>query len=415
MTILLLVAPAILLVGPCNAELSSDEQFLDKLQYDSILYFINEMNPANGLIKDSSRPGSPSSVAAIGFGLTSICIGQSRGWIDKEDAYYLVLKILKTFRDTVPNERGFFYHFLDMRTAQRTWSSEISSIDTALFLAGALFAGEYFAGTEAQQIARQLYERVDWPWMLNGKNVLCMGWKPEEGFLWYYWDSYSEAMILYALAIGSDTHPIPSQCWFEWKRPVDSYKNYKVIYCPTGSIFTYQYSHAWIDFRKLFEADTNYFDNSINAVKANKEFCADSSPGCRTYGEGFWGLSACLGPDGYKGYGAKPGAAFNDGTIPPYGMAGSFPFDPIASLNSLKKLYMEHKDSLYGKYGFKDAFNLDKSWWAEEYLGIDVGITAIMIENYRSGLVWNKFMAIPAIKNWISRCLDKADSNSEIT
>ncbi len=379
---------------------SSDEKFLDKLEYDSILYFIRESNPANGLIKDSSRPGSPCSIAAVGFGLTSICIGESRGWIEKKEAYNLVLKTLKTFHDTVPNEHGFFYHFLDMRTGTRAWNSEVSSIDTALFLAGALFAGEYFKGTEVEQIARSLYERVEWPWMLNNKKVLCMGWKPEEGFLWYYWDSYSEAMILYALAIGSPTHPIPAECWFEWSRPVDSYKDYKIIYCTTGSIFTYQYSHAWIDFRSLYENDINYYNNSVNAVKANREFCIDNSPAYKTYGEDSWGLSACLGPNGYKGYGAKPGEAFHDGTIPPYGMAGSLAFDPTASLNGLKKIYVKHKDFLYGKYGFKDAFNMDKNWWAEEYLGIDVGITAIMIENYRSGLVWNKFMSLPAIKNW---------------
>ena len=394
---------------------SSDEEFLDRLEYDSISYFVKEMNPINGLIKDSSRPGSPASVAAAGFGLTAICIGESRGWIAKNDAYYLVLKILKTFRDTVPNERGFFYHFLDMRTGHRAWNSEVSSIDTALFIAGALFAGEYYKGTEVEAIAKELYERVDWPWMLNGRKVLCMGWKPEEGFLWYYWDSYSEAMILYALAIGSPTHPISSDCWFEWKRPVDSYKDYRIIYCTTGSIFAYQYSHAWIDFRELYEDDTSYFDNSVNAVKANRQFCIDNSGAHKTYGEDSWGLSACLGPDGYRGYGAKPGEAFNDGTIPPSGIAGSIPFDPVASLNGLKKLYVEHKNFLYGKYGFKDAFNLDKNWWAEEYLAIDVGITIIMAENHRSSLVWNRFMPIPAIKNWILKCFYKVKSNSRIS
>jgi len=307
----------------------------------------------------------------------------------------------------VPNEHGFFYHFVDMRTGQRVWNSEASSIDTALFLAGALFAGEYFKGTEVEEIAHALYERVEWPWMLNNKKVICMGWKPEGGFLWYYWDSYSEAMILYALAIGSPTHPIETEYWFEWNRPVDSYKDYKVIYCSTGSIFTYQYSHAWIDFRSLYEDDINYYNNSVNAVKANREFCIDNSSAYKTYGEDSWGLSACLGPDGYKGYGAKPGTAFHDGTIPPYGMAGSLPLDPIASLTGLKRLYATHKDFLYGKYGFKDAFNIDKNWWAEEYLGIDVGITVVMIENYRSGLVWNKFMGLPAIKNWVSKCFVK--------
>lgn len=384
---------------------SSDEKFLDKIERDSIMYFAREMNPANGLIKDSSRPGSPCSVAAVGFGLTSICIGAQRGWISKKESYDMVLKTLKTFKDNVQNEHGFFYHFLDMRTARRAWSSEISSIDTALFLAGALFAGEYFKGTEVEEMASYLYDRVDWLWMLNGKKILCMGWKPEEGFLWYYWDSYSEAMILYALAIGSPTHPIPNECWREWKRPVDAYKNYKAIYCTTGSIFTYQYSHAWIDFRGLADYDnTDYYENSINAIKANRDFCIDNSQSFKTYGENSWGLSACLGPDGYKGYGAKPGMALNDGTIPPYAIAGSLPFNPMQSFSALRYIYDTYGNFLYGKYGFKDAFNMDKNWWAEEYLGIDVGLTVIMIENYRSGLVWDKFMKLKPVKRWVDLC-----------
>jgi len=410
-SIFVLVVISLSFTLPAHA-FSADEKFLNKLENDSIFYFIKESNPANGLIKDSSRPGSPCSVAAVGFGLTAICIGESRGWISKDDAYYVILKTLKTFRDTVPNEHGFFYHFLDMRTGSRAWNSEASSIDTALFLAGALFAGEYFKGTEIEKIANALYERVEWPWMLNNKKILCMGWKPESGFLWYYWDSYSEAMILYALAIGSPTHPIPSECWFEWKRPVDSYKDFPVIYSYTGSIFTYQYSHAWIDFRDLYEDGINYYTNSVNAVKANREFCIDNSTTYKTYSENTWGLSACLGPDGYNGYGAKPGAALHDGTIPPCGMAGALVFDPIQSLNGLKDLYVRYKDFLYGKYGFKDAFNIDRDWWADEYLGIDVGITALMIENYRSGLVWGKFMRIPAIKRWILKCFHK-NSNSK--
>lgn len=382
-----------------------NEQFIDKLEYDSLLYFAGEANRENGLIKDSSRPGAPCSVAAVGFGLTALCIGESRGWIDREQVYKRILRTLITFRDEVPNEHGFFYHFLDMRTGSRVWNSEVSSIDTALFLAGALFAGEYFKGTEVEKIAQEIYERVEWPWMLNGKRFLCMGWKPEEGFLWYYWDSYSEAIILYALAIGSPTHPISTDLWFEWKRPVDSYKDFRIVHSYTGSAFTYQYSHAWIDFRKLYDGDINYYENSVNAIRANRQFCIDNASDYMTYSENSWGLTACIGPDGYKGYGAKPGEAFHDGTIAPSGMAGSIAVEWALSLNGLKYIYDNHKRFLYGKYGFKDAFNLDKGWWAEEYLGIDVGITALMIENYRTGLVWNTFMRLGPIKKWVSLCL----------
>ncbi|UCD55691.1 MAG: hypothetical protein JSV93_02580 [Candidatus Omnitrophota bacterium] len=385
--------------------ISGNEAFLDKLERDSFLYFVKEVNPENGLIKDSSRPGAPASVAVAGFGLTALCIGESRGWMSEKEAYERILQILKTFKYNVPHNKGFFYHFLDMRTGKRAWNSEISSIDTALFLAGALSAGEYFKGTEVEKIARELYERVEWPWMMNGRKVMCMGWKPETGFLWYYWDSYSEAMILYALAIGSPTHPIDKDSWFEWKRTYDSYKDYDIIYSYFGSIFTYQYSHAWIDFRQLYDGgDINYHTNSVNATLANREFCMDNRDNYETYCENCWGLTACLGPTGYKGYGAKPGAAFNDGTIAPCGMAASIAFADEECIKGLRFLYDNYKSFLYGKYGFKDAFNIDKNWYAEEYLGIDQGATLLMIENYRTGMVWHAFMPIPSIQNWIKKC-----------
>ena len=240
--------------------------------------------------------------------------------------------------------------------------------------------------------------------MLNGRKVFCMGWKPETEFLPYYWDSYSEAMILYALAIGSPTYPVDRDIWFEWKRTRSSYKDHEIIYSHFGSIFTYQYSHAWIDFRNLYENNINYYTNSINASKANREFCIDNSDKYTTYDENVWGLTACIGPYGYKGYGAKPGTAYNDGTISPCGMAGSIVFTEEESLKGLKYIYDNYKKTIYGEYGFKDAFNRDKRWWAEEYLGIDVGITILMIENYRTGIVWEKFMKILPIRNWIRIC-----------
>lgn len=386
---------------------SSDEEFLEKMEYDSLSYFAHEANPANGLVKDSSRPGAPASVAAVGFGLTALCIGDFRGWLDTEQAYKRVLATLIAFRDKIPNEHGFFYHFLDMRTGARVWGSELSSIDTALFVAGALLAGEYFKGTEAEKVSNEIYRRVDWPWMMNGRSVMCMGWKPEEGFLDYYWDTYSEAMILYVLAIGSPSHPISKEAWLAWKRPVASYKDFEVIHSYTGSIFTYQFSHAWIDFRSLYEGKTDFFTNSRSAIMANKQFCVDNSRLYRTYGENCWGLTASIGPEGYKAYGAEPGEAFNDGTIAPYGMAASLTFTPTAALNGLKELNSRHGRFLYGRYGFKDAFNTDRDWWAEEYLGIDVGITMLMIENYRTGMIWNKFMELKPVKRWAEVCFKK--------
>jgi len=417
---------AFLCINPLQAASFSadDEEFLNKLEHDSFSYFLKEINPQNGMIKDSSRPGSPCNVAAVGFGLTALCIGESKGWISRTEAHDTILKILQTFRYGAEQEHGFFYRFLNIETGDRFMDSEASSLDTAIFLAGALYSAEYFKGTDIEKFAREIYERVDWQWMMNGNNVMCKGWVPEGGFLPKYWDSYSEAMILYALAIGSPTHPISKDAWFAWKRPVDSYKGYEVVYADSGSLYTYYYSHAWIDFKRLFDPSTkaqdrpraseasrgadgniNYYDNSVNAVKANRQFSIDNADRYKTYGEDTWGLTACIGPDGYRDYGAKPGRAFNDGTIAPSGMAASIVFDSEEAVKGLKAIYEKYRRFLYGRYGFKDAFNMDQEWWSEEYLGVDVGITLLMIENYRTGMIWRKFMESGPIQKWVASCL----------
>jgi hypothetical protein len=234
-----------------------------------------------------------------------------------------------------------------------------------------------------------------------------MGWKPETGFLPYYWDTYSEQMLLYALAIGSRTHPIPPRCWRAWSRDKDSYAGYEVVYCPTGSLFVYLQSHAWIDFRGLYDGGVNYWANSVNAVYANKAFCSDNSEEFKTYSSDNWGLTASLGPWGYKGYGAKPGWPIHDGTVAPFAVAASLPFSEKESLSSLRRIYDEYSDKVYGKYGFIDAFNTDADWWSEEYLGIDQGLMVLMIENYRTGLIWRYFMRLEPIRIWIDLCLDK--------
>jgi hypothetical protein len=380
-----------------------DEKFLNMVEKDIFDYFIEETNPRNGLIKDSSRPGAPCSVAACGFGLTALCIGEKRGWISYDEAYDRALKMMVTFRDKVPHEHGYFYHFIDMRNCNRVWSCEVSSIDTALFFAGALYAAEYFKGSQVDRIAKKLYKRVEWPWMARN-GLISMGYKPETGIFPYYWSSYNEAMILYALAIGSPTHPLDPDSWRAWKRPVAKYDSYELIYCATGSLFVYQYSHCWIDFRSLDDEGINWFENSIKATEANRAFCINNKDKYKTYGADIWGLTASTGPRGYKGYGAKPGHPVHDGTMCPYGAIGSIAFTPELSLESMKYMYKNHKDKIYKKYGFVDAFNMDKNWLSNEYIGISMGAGLLMIENYRSGLIWKYFMRSPYIQKWLSAC-----------
>ena len=379
-----------------------DRTLLNKIEKDTLQYFTRFSDKITGLTKDSSRAGSPSSVAATGFALAAYAIGGSRGWIAPDYAYNRILTTLQTLRHKAAHEKGVFYHFLDARTGKRVWGSEASSIDTALAVAGALLAARYYPGTEIEKLAREIYERVDWKWMMNNSDFICMGWTPESKFLPYYWDSYNELMLLVALAVGSPTFPVPPSAWERWLRPEGDYNSHKIIFASTGALFTYQFSHAYIDFRDLNDRGINFFENSREATLANREYSMSFSGKYKGYSESSWGLSSSVGPGGYKAYGGKPGGGLQDGTIAPYATLSSIVFTPELSTQAARFFYDRYQKELYGNFGFKDAFNLDKGWWANEYLGIDQGITLLMLENYLNGeSVWKKFMGLPAIKRWV--------------
>lgn len=393
-----------------NGLSDQDRAFLSQIQRDSFIYFEKLTHPQTGLVRDSSAPASPASIAATGFGLAAYSIAQANGWVSYRDAYEVVEKTFKTLETDAGGENGFFYHFLDPASGKRAWSSELSSIDTALLMAGVLLAGEYFKGTDLEEKSNRLYEQVDWPWMMNGTFLICHGWKPGRGFLPYYWDMYSEHLILLALAMGSPTFPVSKQAWNEWVRFEDEYNGRKIVYSHTGSLFTYQYSQAFIDFRDLNDLGINYFENSKQATLANKEFCLANKDLFPSYSEQVWGLSASLGPHGYKAYGAKPGLAIHDGTVAPYTIAASTVFAPAESLESLRFIYDNYGAKIYGPYGFHSAFNVAEDWWASESLGIDEGIVVVMLENVlRDGEVWKRFMELPAMKRWIKRAELRAE------
>jgi hypothetical protein len=387
---------------PASELSTKDLELLTKIERDTLQYFIHFSDKVTGLTKDSSRAGSPSSVATTGFALAAYAIGASRGWITRDYAYARILAALQTLRYKAAHQEGFFYHFLDNRTGKRVWGSEASSIDTALAVAGALLATQYYPGTEVEKLAREIYERVNWKWMMNGSDFICMGWTPESRFLPYYWDSYNELMILMALATGSPTFPVPPGAWERWLRPEGDYNGHKVIYASTGSLFTYQFSHAFIDFRGLDDRGINFFENSREATLANRDYSMSFAGKYKGYSGSSWGLSASVGPGGYKAYGGKPGGGLQDGTIAPYAAISSIVFTPEFSTQAARFFFDSYQEKLYGNFGFKDAFNPDKGWWATEYLGIDQGITLLMLENYlNKEAVWKKFMGLPAIKKWI--------------
>lgn len=355
-------------------------------------FFINEMSQKSetyGLILDNTRNKEVSSIASVGFGLSSLPVGVEKGWIKKIDAKNIAEKTLKTFARNIEHKNGFYYHFLNMHTGERMWKSEVSIIDTALFLMGALTSGEYFGG-DVYELFEEIYSRVNWPWYLNKEqNQFYMGYSDERGF-WGAWDHYAEQLVVYFLSVASPTYSVDVSVYDSFERFWGEYNGIKHIYTYVGAIFTYQFSHAWIDFRTWKDKyNVNWFENSVNASKTNWNYCKDNSNVFKTFSEVSWGLSACDSPKGYKGcFGALPAMEFkNDGTIPPYGAIGSIVFVPDLVFPTVLN-YFNNYPELWGKYGFKDAYNLDENWFSNVYIGIDKGISLLMIENHFSELIW---------------------------
>jgi hypothetical protein len=365
-----------------------DESLLDEIQKRTFTYLWKEVNPENGLVKDRSTRDSASSIAAVGMALSAIPVGIERGWITYDQGYERTLTTLKTFVEgKVEGINGFYYHFVNMNTGKREWNSEVSSIDTAILVAGALTAGAYFENTEVDELANKLYENVNWQWMLAGGDTLSMGWKPEAGFLGARWDSFNEGLLAYVLAIGSPTYPVPADSWDKIFRPV---KNDTYIYLPQETLFVYQYPNIWIDFRDKEDKYANYFNNAAAATRYNWLYAVQNRFKYETYAMDIWGLSASDGPTGYKAYGVVDGN--NDGTVAPYASISSIPFTPDISMNAIRGMLGKYGPLVWGEYGFYSAFNVDEVWFSDQYIGIDQGDIILMIENYRTGLIWELFM-----------------------
>lgn len=380
------------------------ERLLEKELRGDFNFFMKEANTnikskGYGLIRDKTELAPEiASIASVGYGLAALVIGVERKWISFQEAYNRANKTLDTFLNEMEETNGFFYHFINMKTAKREWNSEVSIIDTGIFICGAILAGEYFK-EEVKEKAEKLYQNINWNWYCNEKsNYFYMGYLPEKGFFGH-WDMYAEQLILYILGVASPTFPVNCSTYYDFKRPTTSYGEIKdIIYTYCGTLFTYQYSHAWIDFRNTKDSNgIDWFENSIKATLANRKYCIENSNKYQTFGENSWGLTACIGPQGYSGeFGAMPALSKlegNNGTIPPSGAAGSIVFTPKLSIKALE-YYYNYFPKLWGKYGFKDAYNLegDKPWYSKEYIGIDKGISMLMIENYMTGLIWKYFM-----------------------
>ena len=427
--------------GPVSASVNTDKnQFLIDLQQRTFHYFWDLTDPQSGLVPDRAPTKSFSSVAATGFGLTAYIVGCENKFISRNEAAARVLNTLRFHYNgrqgpdasATMGYKGFFYHFLEPATGNRFQQVELSTIDTALLMAGVLSCQSYFdqnnpTEVEIRSLADALYRRVEWDWALNDQGLLSMGWHPEKGFISHSWQGYNEAMILMVLALASPTHPIPEQSWNHWTSTYkwDHFMDYELV--NFGPLFGHQYSHMYIDFRGIQDAymetkGIDYFENSRRATLANRQYCSENPSGFIGYGPNLWGLTACDGPNNgtvttaigpvkFSGYWARAAAAGeirDDGTIAPTAAGGSVVFTPKESIEALYHMKTTYGDRLYGRYGFFDAFNLtypdDSGWFDTDYLGIDQGPIVIQIENYKNELVWNIMKKNP----YIVRGLKKA-------
>lgn len=393
---------------------AEDNAFLEDMQKRSFQYFWEQTNPQNGLTLDrAGTDGKPkpaghnghniASSAATGFALSSYCIAADRGWVTKAQAIERTRNTLDFFANKAVHQKGWFYHWMDKDTGERRWDSEISSIDTALLLGGVLTAKACFnEEKDIAALADKIYRRVDFQWMLNGDPyLLSHGWRPERGWISHRWDDYSESAILYLLAIGSPTYPIPAQSWYAFERPWVEYGGYRYL-SAVSPLFIHQFSHAWVDFRNRREQRppyVDYFENSVKATRAQQKFFAeDLSKEFPKYSATMWGMTASDSQKGYLAWGAPPRHERTDGTVVPCAPAGSLMFTPDITLPALKEMKDKYGDKIYGRYSFADAFNPHNGWVDTDVIGIDLGISLVSAENLRTGKNWYWFMQSEEIR-----------------
>lgn len=420
---------------------SVGEAELGTLQHNSFLYFVHEANSANGLIADKTKKDAPASIAATGLALAAYPVGVERGFISRGAAIERTLATLRFFWSSpqgpepdATGYRGFYYHFLDMQTGRRAMDCEVSTVDSGFLLAGALTAAAYFdAATsdekEIRDLADALYRRCDWVWAQNGEATLTHGWRPEKGFIQYRWEGYDEALLLYILALGSPTHALPKSSYAAWLSTYRWEQCYGYEYVYAGPLFTHQLSHVWIDFRGIQDAflrekGIDYFENSRRATYVQQRYAIENPRRFARYGENCWGITASDGPGpetiklqgvereffDYIGRGVPYGP--DDGTLAPWAVVGSLPFAPEIVLPTIASFINEVHLARANSYGFKASFNPthpslsgnpSEVWVSLWHFGINQGPVVLMIENYRSDMIWRLMRGCQYVQDGLRR------------
>lgn len=391
---------------PATKISKADDKFLEDLSRRTFQYFWDHTDLKNGLTLDrTTTNGKPkimsngqkmASSAATGFALTGFCIAADRKWVKKKEAIERAKITLRFYADKSFQDHGWFYHFTNQETGERFRQTEISTIDTALLLGGVLSVKQCFKDDkEIARLADKIYDRIDFPYMLAGdKFLLSHGSRPESGFIKNRWARFSEHQIIYILGIASRTNPLPIESWFAWERNPVEYGEYK-WFSGGAPLFVHQFPQAWLDLRNRKDSRepfVNYYENSVIATKAHRDFCISLKNEFPAYSENMWGITASDSQRGYLAWGGPPRHPRIDGTVVPCAAAGSLMFTPKLSLAALKEMKAKYGDKIYGKYGFADAFNPNNGWVNPDVIGIDLGITLLSAENLRSGKPWFWFM-----------------------
>ena len=419
----------------------SEDAELENLQRQTFEYFLYETNPDNGLVIDKDAENWPASIAATGLALACYPVSVERGFMTRPAAVERTLVTLRFFWNSpqgaepdATGYKGFYYHFLDMQTGRRAWQCELSTVDSAFLLAGALTAGIYFDAdtvdeSEIRTLADALYRRADWQWAQNQGATVTHGWKPESGFLTYRWEGYDEALLLYILGLGSPTHPLPEESYAAWASTYKWEHCYGQDYLYSGSLFTHQLSHVWIDFRGIQDAymrdkGIDYFENSRRATYVQQQYAINNPLHYNGYASHCWGITASEGPGpatimvngierkffDYMGRGVPYGP--DDGTLAPWAVVASLPFAPEIVLPTLDYCIHQAKLTKFNSYGFKASFNPSHpgesgnpyGWWVSAWhFGLNQGPIILMIENYRSGLLWELMRSCPYVVNGLRK------------
>ena len=415
-----------------NVDAAEDSpEVMEQLQRATFDYFVHESNPLNGLVLDKTRAGAPASIAAVGLALSAYPVGVEQHFISRSEAIQRTLATLRFFHHSIQSNapdatgyKGFYYHFLDMNSGRRVWKCELSTVDSAFLLMGMLTAATYFLRSTAEEneirgLADELYLRADWKWAQNGGMTVTHGWKPESGFLPYRWQGYDEALFLYLLGLGSPSHPLPKESYTQWTSTYQWRTIYGHAFLYSGPLFTHQISHLWVDFRGIQDEymrgrSIDYFENSRRATYVQQQYAIDNPAQFEAYSAKCWGITASDGPGpatrtikkhkrqffGYLARGVPQGP--EDGTIAPWAVVASLPFAPEIVLPTLQ--YFETlKLRKNNPYGFKATFNAtypgkcdpSRLWVSPFHYGLNQGPIVLMIENFRTGLLWRLMRQCP--------------------